>query len=95
MLGINAQYVINNKVVIRTLGVKCIICANGSNMITTVRELKEELNVESQSNMDLGNDTMDTLHQSNLVRCAVHTMQLPVMDHFNLKNNFSLIRSLI
>lgn len=75
-----------------------VTCDNGSNMIAAVRELKEELEAEVQGDMDEENvnddDTMDTLsielqEHLNLVRCAVHTLQLAVLD-LPYKNDVNL-----
>lgn len=68
-----------------------ITCDNGANMLAAVRELKQEvelLALESEINDDqdkedheftaaLNNEFQENL---NLVRCAVHTLQLAILD---------------
>ncbi|XP_029730127.2 uncharacterized protein LOC115267345 [Aedes albopictus] len=74
-----------------------VTCDNGANMVATVRELKQEvellsndfdnvIEMEKQDNESheftaaLSNELSENL---NLVRCAVHTLQLAILDVVN------------
>ncbi|XP_065084689.1 uncharacterized protein LOC135706932 [Ochlerotatus camptorhynchus] len=127
VLGINAQYSINDSVVIRTLGmleikerqtarflkskilevvnsygvginqIFSVTCDNGANMLAAVRQLKQEIELlaldseytEEQDKEDhefttaLNNEFKENL---NLVRCAVHTLQLAILDVVDKSN---------
>ncbi|XP_062549966.1 uncharacterized protein LOC134214657 [Armigeres subalbatus] len=130
ILGINAQYSINDTIVIRTLemlevqerqtarflksqilevaksygiGVDqifSITCDNGANMLAAVRQLKQEMELLISDSNDVNDmETLDTesheftaalnteLQENlNLVRCAVHTLQLAILDVVNKSN---------
>lgn len=74
-----------------------VTCDNGANMLAAVRELKQEvelLALESETTEDqdkedhdftaaLNNEFQENL---NLVRCAVHTLQLAILDVVDKSN---------
>ncbi|XP_055524844.1 uncharacterized protein LOC129718265 [Wyeomyia smithii] len=122
ILGINAQFVSGDEVVIRTLrmvelndkqtgkflktkiletlqmykielnNVYSITCDNGANMCAAVKDLQNEFELQKMEDFDINfdNDDVDDnilhniMHELkdsvNLVRCAVHTLQLAVTD---------------
>ncbi|XP_065090374.1 uncharacterized protein LOC135711433 [Ochlerotatus camptorhynchus] len=133
ILGINVQYAVGDKVVIRSLGmiqvkesqtaaflkskvmetlaeyglsveqIFSVTCDNGANMLATVRKLKHELELtlfektdgddgeEGQSAEESKRDISEELciefqERINLVRCAVHTLQLAILDVVNKSN---------
>ncbi|XP_058465011.1 uncharacterized protein LOC131438775 [Malaya genurostris] len=131
IVGVNAQYAINDVIVIRTLDmievqerqtarflktkileiiqnfgvgidqIFSITCDNGANMLATVRHLKEEVELMTACSNDdydteeedkklhnftsaLSNELQENL---NLVRCAVHTLQLAILDVVDKSNS--------